>query len=130
MDLVENNTIVYSGVHIDQCALNEEFKIGRRLYFGKFLSTSLDKEKAKEFTFGNGFLFIITIKNNEENNYCYNIEKFAVVNHEGYEDAEREILITAFALFQITNIVKGNDITEIYMDCFGFENLSDDNDSN
>lgn len=130
MDLVENNTIVYSGVHIDQCALNEEFKIGRRLYFGKFLSTSLDKEKAKEFTFGNGFLFIITIKNNEENNYCYNIEKFAVVNNEGYEDAEREILITAFALFQITNIVKGNDITEIYMDCFGFENLSDDNDSN
>ena len=130
MDLLENNTIVYSGVHIDQCALNEEFKIGRRLYFGKFLSTSLDKEKAKEFTYGNGFLFIITIKNNEESNYCYNIEKFAVVNNEGYEDAEREILITAFALFQITNIVKGNDITEIYMDCFGFENLCGDNNSN
>ena len=123
MGLVKDNTIVYSGVHIDQTALNEEFKIGRKLYFGKFLSTSLDKEAAKIFTYGNGFLFIIRIKNNEKSNYCYNIEKFANFNNEGQEDAEREVLITAFSLFQITNIDKGRQISEIYMDCLGFDNF-------
>ena len=122
MGLVMNNTIVYSGVHIDQSALNEEFQIGRKLYFGKFLSTSLDRRKAIEFTFGNGFLFIITIKNNENNNYCYNIENFAIVNNQGFQDAEREILITAFTLFKITRIEKDKTLSKIYMDCLGFEN--------
>ena len=122
MGLVTNNTIVYSGVHIDQSALNEEFQIGRKLYFGKFLSTSLDRNKAIEFTLGYGFLFIITIKNNENNNYCYNIENFAIVNNQGFQDAEREILITAFTLFKITRIERDNKLSKIYMDCLGFEN--------
>ena len=122
MGLVQDNTIVYSGAHFEQSALNEEFQIGRKLYFGKFLSTSLDRQKALEFTFGRGFLFVITIKNNENNNYCYNIEQFATINNPGYQDAEREILITAFALFKIVNIVKGNEISEIHLDCLGFDN--------
>ena len=123
MRLVENNTIVYSGVYMEQSALNEEFQIGRKLYFGKFRSTSLDRNKAIEFTLGYGFLFIITIKNNENHNYCYNIENFAIVNNPEFQDDEREILITAFTLFKITRIERINDtLIEIYMDCLGFEN--------
>ena len=122
MKLVKDNTIVYSGVHVDQSALNEEFKIGRKLYIGKFLSTSVDKEIAKEFIFDKGFLFIITIKNNETKNYCYNIEKIPVAEEEGMEDNEKEILIIPFALFQITNIVRNDNISEIYMDCLGILN--------
>ena len=122
MKLVKDNTIVYSGVHVDQSALNEEFKIGRKLYIGKFLSTSVDKEIAKEFIFDKGFLFIITIKNNEAKNYCYNIEQIPVAEEEGKEDNEKEILIIPFALFQITNIVRNDNISEIYLDCLGILN--------
>ena len=121
MGLVQDGIIVYSGAHFDQCALNEEFKIGRKLYFGKFLSTSLDRQKALEFTYGSGFLFVITIRNNENNNYCYNIERFATINNPGYQDDEREILITAFALFEISNIIRGDEISEIHLDCLGFD---------
>ena len=85
MKLVKDNTIVYSGVHVDQSALNEEFQIGRKLYIGKFLSTSVDKKIAKGFTCDKGFLFVITIKNNETKNYCYNIEKIPVAEEEGWK---------------------------------------------
>ena len=122
MELVKDNTIVYSGIHVDQSALNEEFQIGRKLYIGKFLSTSVDKEIAKGFIFENGFLFIITIKNNETKNYCYNIEKIPVTEEENMEDNEKEILIIPFALFKITNIVRNDKISEIYLDCLGILN--------
>ena len=122
MKLVKDNTIVYSGVHVDKSALNEEFQIGRKLYIGKFLSTSLEKKVAKGFTCDKGFLFIIRIKNNETKNYCYNIEKIQVVEEEGKQDNEKEILIIPFALFQITNIVKNDNISEIYLDCLSILN--------
>ena len=38
------------------------------------------------------------------------------------EDNEKEILIIPFALFQITNIVRNDDISEIYLDCLGILN--------
>ena len=122
MKLVKDNTIVYSGVHVDKSALNEEFQIGRKLYIGKFLSTSLEKKVAKGFTCDKGFLFIIRIKNNETKNYCYNIEKIQVVEEEGKQDNEKEILIIPFALFQITNIVKNDNISESYLDCLSILN--------
>ena len=78
---------------IKATVLNEEFQIGRKLYIGKFLSTSLEKKVAKGFTCDKGFLFIIRIKNNENKNYCYNIEKIQVVDEEGKQDNEKEILI-------------------------------------
>ena len=114
MKLVRDNTVVYSGICIDNYALSEEFQKGRKLYFGKFLSTSIDRNVAETFACDNGFLFIITIKNNERSNYCYKINQFSQFKQ------EEEILITAFALFQITNIVKRNNKYEIYLDCLGF----------
>ena len=94
---------------------SEEFKIGRKLYFGTFLSTTIDREVAEIYSSNNGLLFIITIKNNEQNNYCYQIQ-----NVSNYPD-EVEILITAFSLFTITNVVKNNSRLEIYLDCYGFK---------
>ena len=115
MELVKDNSEVFSGMCIDKSVLNEEFQIGRRLYFGKFLSTSPSRDLAEFYTFEEGFLFIIKIKNNERSNYCYNIRK---ISH--FRDNEDEVLITAFALFQITNIVEREPISEIYLDCLGF----------
>jgi hypothetical protein len=114
MKLVRDNTVVYSGICIDKYGLSEEFQKGRKLYFGKFLSTSIDRNVAEMFAGDNGILFIINIKNNERSNYCYKINQFSQFNQ------EEEILITAFALFQITNIVNRNNKCEIYLDCLGF----------
>ena len=118
MELVRDNTIVYSGMCIDTNVLNEEFQKGRKLYFGKFLSTSIDREVSERFACDKGFLFIINIKNNESSNYCYKISKISHFNQEN--NNEEEILITAFALFQITNIVKKENLYEIHLDCLGF----------
>ena len=118
MELVKDNTVVYSGICIDKYVLSEEFQKGRKLYFGKFLSTSIDRNVEEIFTGDKGILFIITIKNNERSNYCYKISQLSHFN-QGQND-EEEILITAFALFQITNIVNRNNICEINLDCLGF----------
>ena len=118
MELVSDGTTVYRGIYIDNYVLGKEFKKGRKLYFGNFISTSLNRDIGKYYTFGKGFFFIIKIKNNQNNNYCYKISKISHYNLGN--NNEEEVLITAFALFQITNIVQRENIYEIYLDCLGF----------
>lgn len=115
MELVRDNTVVFSGICIDKYVLSQEFQKGRKLYFGKFLSTSIDRNVAEMFTSDNGILFIIRIKNNQKSNYCYNIRRLSQFGEE-----EEEILITAFAVFQITDIFHRGNKCEIYLDCLGF----------
>ena len=118
MELVKDNTVVYRGICIDNYALSEEFQKGRKLYFGNFVSTSLDREVAKGFVCDNGFLFIITIKNNQRSNYCYKISRISQFSRDN--NTEEEILITAFSLFKITDIAHRDNICYIYLDCLGF----------
>lgn len=91
---------------------------GSQFYLSSFVSTSLD-ENIKEKFEGNCFMKII-IKNNEKNNYCYLIENVSDVKQ------EKEVLITVYCQFLITNISKdeaGLDIIDI--DCLGY--VLDDN---
>ena len=86
---------------------------GSQFYFSSFVSTSLE-ESIKEKFYGKCFMRII-IKNNEKNNYCYLIENVSDCKH------EKEVLITAYCQFLITNISKdekGLDIID--MECLGY----------
>ena len=106
---VKNGTIVYRGVSFPA---PKDWKVGKRFYFGEFVSTSLDIEVAKDFA--NGFtLLVITLKNNGvngRNNYCRYIED--ITNIPG----EEEVLITAFCIYTITKI----DGNTYYLDCEGY----------
>ena len=96
----------------------EDFQIGRQLYFGNFLSTSTDEEVAKIFTEGKGLFLIITIKNNQKKNYCYEISKISHFNRK--DNDEKEVLIIPFVLFKITKIEHRENIYDIYLECLGF----------
>ena len=113
MTLVSDGTIVYRGIFMDKYIPIEDFQIGRQLYFGNFLSTSTDEEVAKIFTEGKGLFLIITIKNNQKKNYCYEISGISQFN-------EEEVLIIPFVLFQITNVVHRENLYDIDLDCLGF----------
>lgn len=96
----------------------KKFGKGSQFYFSTFISTSLSENIKNEFN-GNCLLRII-IKNNEKNNYCYLIENVSEVKH------EKEVLLTTYCQFLITNISKdetGLDIID--MDCLGY--VLDDN---
>ena len=63
----------------------------------------------------------ITIRNNEKNNYCYDISSISQFPN------EQEVLITAYASFYITNVTKNiltRNIT-VYVECIGY--ILDDN---
>ena len=106
---VNNGTIVYRGVSLPA---PKDWKVGKKFYFGEFISTSLDINVAKNFSCGET-LMVITIKNNgtgKRNNYCRYVED--ITNYPG----EKEVLITAFCIFKITKI----DGKTYYLDCEGY----------
>ena len=87
-------------------------EIGKKFYFGEFVSTSTDEDVAESFSDG-GTLMEIKIKNNGtngRNNYCRYVGDIS-----DYSD-EEEVLITAFCIFKITDI-EGN---YYYLDCEGY----------
>ena len=104
---VSNGTKVYRGVTLSPPS---DWKVGKRFYFGEFVSTSLNEEIAEDFAKG-GPIMIIKIKNNGNgrNNYCRDISDIS-------EYDEEEVLITAFCIFKITDI-EGN---YYYLDCEGY----------
>ena len=106
---VKNGTVVYRGISV---AAPKDWKVGKRFYFGEFISTSLDINVAKNFS--NGVtLLVITLNNNGvngRNNYCRYVED--ITQYRG----EKEVLITAFCIFKITKI----DGNTYYMDCEGY----------
>ena len=104
---VSNGTKVYRGVTLSPPS---DWKVGKRFYFGEFVSTSLSEEIAEDFAKG-GPIMIIKIKNNGNgrNNYCRDISDIS-------EYDEEEVLITAFCIFKIIDI-EGN---YYYLDCEGY----------
>ena len=106
---VKNGTVVYRGISI---SAPKDWKVGKRFYFGEFISTSLDIDVAKRFSSG-VTLLVITLKNNGvngRNNYCRYVED--ITKYPG----EEEVLITAFCIFKITKI----DGNTYYLDCEGY----------
>ena len=106
---VKNGTVVYRGISI---SAPKDWKVGKRFYFGEFISTSLDIDVAKRFSSG-VTLLVITLNNNGvngRNNYCRYVED--ITQYKG----EEEIIITAFCIFKITKI----DGNIYYLDCEGY----------
>ena len=106
---VKNGTVVYRGISV---AAPKDWKVGKRFYFGEFISTSLDINVAKNFS--NGVtLLVITLNNNGvngRNNYCRYVEDISKYH------GEKEVLVTAFCIFKITKI----DGNTYYLDCEGY----------
>ncbi|KAL6625626.1 hypothetical protein LY90DRAFT_501211 [Neocallimastix californiae] len=120
---VDENTVVYRGI---KRKIPKDWYVGERLYFAGFTSTSLDSKIAENFKKGifdtsyndkySESLLIITIKNNgidDNSQYCKNIHEISQYKY------EKEILITAFSLFEITKIDRKNKIA--YLDCLGID---------
>ena len=106
---VKNGTVVYRGLNI---SAPKDWKVGKRFYFGEFISTSKNKEVAEGFADGKTLL-VITIKNNGvpgRCNYCRYVED--ITEYKG----EDEIIITAFCIFTVTKI----DGNTYYLDCEGY----------
>ena len=106
---VSNGTVVYRGI---ARPAPSDWKVGKRFYFGEFISTSKNIEVAKNFAQGQTLL-IITIKNNGNsgrNNYCRYVGDIS--QYKG----EEEVLITAFCIFTIKKI----DGKNYYLDCEGY----------
>ena len=106
---VSNETIVYRGVNLNAPS---DWKVGKRFYFGEFVSTSKSLDVAKNFS-EDGIIMVITIKNNGNdgnNNYCRYIGDISELPE------EEEVLITAFCIFKITKI----DGKFYYLDCLGY----------
>ena len=113
---VLDNIIVYRG--IKGFKFRKDIKKGTEFYFREFISTSLDKNVAKNFLGGNGTLMTIIIKNNGSNgypNYCYNIKDISLYPHED------EILISSHCCFEVNDIIKSKKIDEVYLTCKGFK---------
>ena len=106
---VSNETIVYRGVNLNAPS---DWKVGKRFYFGEFVSTSKSLDVAKNFS-EDGIIMVITIKNNGNdgnNNYCRYIGDISELPE------EEEVLFTAFCIFKITKI----DGKFYYLDCLGY----------
>ena len=113
---VLDNIIVYRGIR--GFKFRKDIKKGSEFYFREFISTSLDKNVAKDFLGGNGTLMTIKIKNNGSNgypNYCYNIKDISLFPHED------EILISSHCCFEVNDIIKSKRIDEVYLTCKGFK---------
>ena len=91
---VPNSSIYYRGV---SRKFPEDLGVGTKFIFSEFISTSEDINVA--LVWAEKTLFKIRIENNNENNYyCYKIDKISNFPH------EKEILITSNCTFQITKI--------------------------
>ena len=113
---VLDNIIVYRGIR--GFKFRKDIKKGSEFYFREFISTSLDKNVAKDFLGGNGTLMTIKIKNNGSKgypNYCYNIKDISLFPHED------EILISSHCCFEVNDIIKSKRIDEVYLTCKGFK---------
>ena len=108
---INDETIVY---HWNKKIL-DNISIGSKFFIPQFFSTCIYCRKDDSGIFGKN-LYIITIKNNEKNNYCYNITNLS------YHKEEYEILITAFSTFVLKSIKDNKDGSFTYeLDCLGYE---------
>ena len=113
---VKNNILVYRGIR--NYKFPKEMKKGDKFLFREFVSTSLNKNVAKNFIGNKGTFMIITIKNNGINglpNYCYNIK------HISCFPREDEILLSSHCCFEIIKICRNKKIDEVYLTCEGIK---------
>jgi hypothetical protein len=109
---VPNGVVVYRGVKVK---IPNNIGIGKNIYFPEFLSTSKDINVAKSFA-GSGTLMIIFIQNNGVNGkkvYCRDVENISVFSF------EKEIVLTAFCKFKVTNMKRSANLDELYLTCVG-----------
>ena len=112
---VRNGTICYRGI---AKLFPKNLEIGSQFIFSEFISTSVNKEMALNFTGENkdGTLMKIRIENdNNPNYYCYYIAEISDFPE------EEEILIVCNCIFQITKIKVKNGLTKVNMTCKGFK---------
>ena len=110
---VKDNTIVYRGIEIKFNDIN----IGSKFYFREFVSTSINKEKARGFAGDNGTLIKIIIKNNGTNgkdNYCFYIRDISDIPEED------EILISSLCYYTVIDISRENNLDKITLICEGY----------
>ena len=115
---VQDNTIVYRGV---KAKFPSEIVYGSKFYFREFISTSLNKEKAKGFAGETGTILKIIIKNNGtngNNNYCFYIRDIS-----DFPD-EEEILISSHCCFTVVDISRGNNLDHVTLVCEGYFNFN------
>ena len=112
---VKDGTILYRKADISFDF--KKYGIGSQFYLSNFISAS----KNENSKFRGRHRMHITIRNNEKNNYCYDISSISQFPN------EQEVLITAYASFYITNVTK-NILTKnitVYVECIGY--ILDDN---
>ena len=108
---VPNGAICYRGISKE---FPQNLGVGSKFIFSEFVSTTIDKEVAKDFSGGKTLIEIRIENNNIPNYYCYYI-----VNISEFPD-EKEILIVCNCIFQITNKEKKSGMTHVKMTCNGF----------
>ena len=115
--IIQDNTIVYRG--IKKCRFQRNIGIGSRFYLPEFISTSLSKEFAKKWTYGEGTLYEIIIRNNGTNGhpkYCQYIADLSISND---ESPQYEALIAPNCFYRVTNIIRQEKIDEVTLICEG-----------
>ena len=113
---IEDNTIVYR--RIKNCRFEGNYGIGSQFYLPEFISTTLSKGFAKKWTYGEGTLYSIIIRNNGTNGhpkYCQYIADLSVSNQE----PQYEALIAPNCLYRVTNIIRQEKIDEVSLICEG-----------
>ena len=116
---VEDNRIVYRGVTVKfPPGLNK----GSRFYFREFTSCSTNIDFARGRAGRNGTLLEITIKNNEKNNYCFNVRSIS------FYEIEDEILISSHCYYIVNDIQKEDNMDHVYLTCEGYFNFKIEDD--
>ena len=112
---VKDGIVVYRGINTYK--FPQDIGKGSQFYYREFISTSIYEKTAREFIYSEkGSLLIITIKNNNERNYCFGIKNFSVFPKEG------EIIISSFCRFIVTEIKRDEEgIDIVKLDCEGFK---------
>ena len=113
---IEDDTIVYRG--INKCRFERNIGIGSEFYLPEFISTSLSKKFAINWTEGEGTLYTIIIRNNGTNGhpkYCQYIADLSVSN----DEPQYEALIAPNCKYRVTNIIRQEKIDEVTLICEG-----------
>jgi len=79
-----------------------KFKVADVILFPSFLSTSLNKKKAKSFTKGKGVLLEISAN-------CTQVNKPKNISAESQYKSEDEVLLNCFSVLKVTSITKISD---------------------
>ena len=115
---VLEGTNVYRGVNKK---FSEEILVGSKFFFREFTSCTTSLEQALHFAGSLGTILVITIKNNEKQNYCFSVKDISVVPNED------EILISCHCYYTVNKIEKKDYLDYYYLTCEGYFNFKIEN---